>query len=123
MVQISSAESTRSIRPILAAPWGIALAPHNFGPLSNQLLVGTVTDGLIHAFDPDTGQLGGTLNLTNGSPFSVLGLWGLRFGLGNHQNGRRNHLFFSAGRSPVSTTDIVQLYGAGVFGVIKRALS
>jgi len=105
--------------PILAAPWGIALAPHNFGPLSNRLLVGNVDDGLIHAFNPDTGQLAGTLNLTNGSPFSVLGLWGLQFGLGNDLNGPRNHLFFSAGPSPVSSTDEVQEYGAGLFGVIK----
>jgi len=105
--------------PILAAPWGIALAPHNFGPLSNRLLVGNVDDGLIHAFKPDTGQLAGTLNLTNGSPFSVLGLWGLQFGLGDDQNGPRNHLFFSAGPSPVSSTDEVQEYGAGLLGVIK----
>ena len=107
--------------PILAAPWGIALAPRNFGPLSNQLLVGNVADGLIHAFDPDTGQLSGTLNLKDGSPFSVLGLWGVQFGLGSDQNGPRNHLFFSAGPSPVSPTDIVQSYGAGLFGVIKPA--
>ncbi|MBV8360824.1 MAG: TIGR03118 family protein [Deltaproteobacteria bacterium] len=105
--------------PVLFAPWGIALAPHNFGPLSNRLLVGNVGDGLIHAFDPDTGQLKGTLKLCNGAPISIPGLWGLQFGLGDRQNGPRNHLFFSAGPSPVSVTDAVQLYGAGIFGVIK----
>jgi uncharacterized protein (TIGR03118 family) len=105
--------------PILFSPWGIALAPKNFGALSNQLLVGNVGDGRIHAFDPDTGQLNGTLNLANGSPVSIPGLWGLQFGMGNRQNGPRNQLFFSAGPSPVSATDNVQLYGAGLFGVIK----
>ena len=105
--------------PVLSAPWGIALAPHNFGPLSNQLLVGNVGDGLIHAFDPDTSQLKGTLNSANGSPVSIPSLWGIQFGLGDSQNGPRNHLFFSAGPSPVSPTDFVQSYGAGLFGVIK----
>jgi hypothetical protein len=78
-----------------------------------------VDDGLINAFDPDSGQVGGTLNLTDGSRFSVPGLWGLQFGLGNPGNGPRNNLFFSSGPSPVSITDIVQQYGAGHFGVIK----
>lgn len=57
--------------PVLFAPWGVALAPKNFGPLSNQLLVGNVGDGRIHAFDPNTGRLNGTLNLGNGSPVSI----------------------------------------------------
>ena len=104
--------------PILATPWGIALAPSDFGPLSNKLLVGNVADGLINAFDPTTGQVVDTLNLTNGSRFSVPGLWGLQFGHGSSANGPTNNLFFSSGPSPVSVTDPVHQYGAGLFGVI-----
>lgn len=107
--------------PILGSPWGIALAPHDFGRLSDKLLVGNVANGLINAFDPRTGRFGGTLNLTDGSLFSVPGLWGLAFGLGNSANGPTNNLFFSSGPSPVSILDSVQEYGAGLFGVIKPA--
>jgi uncharacterized protein (TIGR03118 family) len=76
--------------PILASPWGIALAPDDFGRLSNRLLVGNVDDGLINAFDPDTGHYAGTLNLAGGNRFSVPGLWGLAFGMGNSANGPRS---------------------------------
>jgi hypothetical protein len=48
----------------------------------------------------------------------VPGLWGLQFGYGNALNGPRNYLFFSSGPSPVSITDQVHQYGAGLFGVI-----
>lgn len=105
--------------PILASPWGIVRAPHNFGPLSGKLLVGNVDDGLIHAFEPESGSLIDTLNLADGKPFAVPGLWGLAFGKGSPANGPINHLFFSAGPSPVNINDTVQQYGAGLFGVIK----
>jgi uncharacterized protein (TIGR03118 family) len=113
--------------PILASPWGIALAPDDFGPLSNKLLVGNVDDGLINAFDPVTGQYAGSLNLTGGGRFSIPGLWGLAFGNGNSANGPRNHLFFSSGPAPVKLTNpittpdwqgYIQQYAAGLFGVI-----
>jgi uncharacterized protein (TIGR03118 family) len=118
--------------PILSDPWAIALAPKNFGPLSNDLLVGNVFDGLINAFNITTSPAVnvGTLNLNGGGRFSIPGLWGIQFGLGNTNNGPTNNLFFSAGPSPVGTiysvanipfTDFVQLYGAGLFGVIKPA--
>lgn len=105
--------------PILASPWGMALAPDDFGPLSGKLLIGNVDDGLIHAFEPESGRLVGTLNLVDGKPFAIPGLWGLAFGRGNSANGPVNHLFFSAGPSPLNVSDIVQQYGAGLFGVIK----
>jgi len=106
--------------PVLASPWGIALAPRNFGPLGNLLLVGNVDDGLIHAFDPVTGTLCGTLNV-GGKPYALPGLWGLAFGLGSPANGPTNSLFFSAGPSTTSgnpPNDTYQ-YAAGLFGVIK----
>ena len=40
----------------LKAPWGVALAPKNFGPASNALLVGNVGDGRINAFNAKTGK-------------------------------------------------------------------
>lgn len=113
-------DSTAEAKPTLAGPWGIALAPKDFGPLSNKLLVGNVDDGLIHAFDPETGNLIGSLNLAGDTPFAVAGLWGLQFGNGNPANGKHNQLFFSAGPSPTPgnpPNDTFQ-YGAGLFGVI-----
>lgn len=122
----SNLSVSAAVSPILASPWGIALAPNDFGPLSNMLLVGNVDDGLINAFDPDTGRFVGPLNLRGGTRFSVPGLWGLAFGKGNPANGPRNHLFFSSGPSPVNGNPIttpdwqgyIQQYGAGLFGVI-----
>ncbi len=107
--------------PILCDPWGVVRAPAHFGRLSNKLLVGNVGDGLIHAFEPDTGQLIGTLNLADGTPFAVPGLWDLGFGSGLAPNGATNQLFFSAGPCPPSPSCPVQLYGDGLFGVITPA--
>ena len=39
----------------LNAPWGLALAPSNFGKYSGDLLVGNFGSGEITAFDPATG--------------------------------------------------------------------
>ena len=107
--------------PILASPFGMVLAPAHFGSLSNKLLVGNVDDGLIHAFEPDTGHLAGTLLLSDGTPFAVPGLWGLGFGSGIAPNGATNELFFSGGPCPPSPSCPVQLYGDGLFGVITPA--
>jgi hypothetical protein len=40
---------------VLNSPWGLALAPSNFGVFSNDLLVGNFGDGTINAFDITTG--------------------------------------------------------------------
>ncbi len=41
----------------LKAPWGVALAPEDFGPLSGALLVGNFGGtGRVLAFEPDTGK-------------------------------------------------------------------
>jgi uncharacterized protein (TIGR03118 family) len=81
---------------VLNSPWGLALAPADFGPLSNALLVGNFGDGLINAFDPTTGAPLGTLNGTDGMPIHIDGLWGLGFGNGMDA-GPTNTLFFAAG--------------------------
>jgi uncharacterized protein (TIGR03118 family) len=80
----------------LNAPWGIAMAPANFGPFSNALLVGNFGDGRINAFNPSTGAHLGTLSDANGAPIVIDGLWGIAFGNGINSQ-PANTLFFAAG--------------------------
>jgi uncharacterized protein (TIGR03118 family) len=80
----------------LNSPWGLAVAPADFGPFSDDLLVGNFGDGLINAFDPSTGTFFGTLKNSQGNPISIDGLWGLTFGNG-FTAGPTNTLFFTAG--------------------------
>src|SRR6266851_4920919 len=89
----------------LDSPWGLALAPADFGRFSNHLLVGNFGNGRIHAFDPAnlTGQgefqARGPLHSADGPPIAIDGLWALSFGKGaaNNANGPTNTLFFTAG--------------------------
>jgi uncharacterized protein (TIGR03118 family) len=81
---------------VLNSPWGLALAPGNFGEFSNDLLVGNFGDGTINVFDPSTGASLGTLDDASGNAIQILGLWGLLFGNGGN-GGAKNELFFSAG--------------------------
>jgi uncharacterized protein (TIGR03118 family) len=80
----------------LNAPWGMTLAPSNFGPFSNAVLIGNFGDGMIHAFDQSSGVFMGTLNTANGAAFVQPGLWGIAFGNGL-DNQPTNTLFFAAG--------------------------
>ncbi len=80
----------------LDSPWGIALAPANFGTFSNALLIGNFGDGWINAFDPVTGAPLGFLEDASHAPLVIDGLWGLAFGNG-FAAGRTNELFFTAG--------------------------
>ena len=80
----------------LNAPWGMAMAPADFGMFSNALLVGNFGDGTIHAFDPTTGNHLGALAKKNGNAISIEGLWGIAFGNGLNSQ-PTNTLFFSAG--------------------------
>jgi|HubBroStandDraft_5_1064220.scaffolds.fasta_scaffold00769_4 uncharacterized protein (TIGR03118 family) len=76
----------------LSSPWGVALAPSNFGPASNALLVGNLGDGFIHAYNPSTGAYLGQ------SAVSINGLWSLIFGGGSGaNNGQTNQLFITSG--------------------------
>jgi uncharacterized protein (TIGR03118 family) len=81
----------------LNQPWGLAMAPANFGTFSNDLLVGNVKDGMINAFNPNTGAFVGWLSYTDGKPITIPGLWALQFGRGSVNNGMTNQLFFTAG--------------------------
>jgi uncharacterized protein (TIGR03118 family) len=93
----------------LNAPWGLAMAPSNFGAFSNDLLVGNFGDGKIHAFNPTTGVEVGTLADTHGNDLMIDGLWALQFGNGGN-GGLANSLYFTAG--PDGETH-------GVFGRIQ----
>jgi uncharacterized protein (TIGR03118 family) len=80
----------------LNSPWGMAVAPGNFGAFSHALLVGNFGDGRINAFDLGTGAFLGQLRKPSGQPLSIEGLWGLHFGNGG-SGGAANLLFFTAG--------------------------
>jgi len=80
----------------LNAPWGMALAPDDFGRFGGALLVGNFGDGRINAYDPDTGRHLGELSRSNGEPIEIEGLWGIAFGNGINEQ-PTDTLFFAAG--------------------------
>jgi uncharacterized protein (TIGR03118 family) len=88
-------------RGLLNAPWGLALAPADFGRFSNDVIVGNFGDGKLlafawngHQWHPDGMLLG-----TDDEPIVVDGLWAIAFGGGTNlvNNGPANTLFFTAG--------------------------
>jgi len=78
------------------APWGFALAPSNYGPYSDMLLVGNFGDGSILALDMESMEPEGYVLDTDGRPVSIDGLWDLAFGNGASL-GRSDSLYFTAG--------------------------
>jgi uncharacterized protein (TIGR03118 family) len=95
----------------LQSPWGVALAPDDFGQFSNAILIGNVDDGHINAFDRHTHQFLGQLADANGNLLiGTNGLWGLLFGRGDRDEDKTNKLFFAAGANG---------YNDGLFGVIS----
>jgi uncharacterized protein (TIGR03118 family) len=93
----------------LHSPWGLAMAPADFGPFSNTLLVANnVPDGRINAFDPKSGAFLGTLRDATGQPIVINQVWALQFGNGGN-GGQPNQLFFTAGPNN---------YANGLFGMI-----
>jgi uncharacterized protein (TIGR03118 family) len=96
----------------LNSPWGIALAPSNFGQFSGDLLIGNFGDGTINAFNPTTGAFLGTLDDASGNPIVIQGLWGLLFGNGG-SGGATDELFFSAG---IPGDDMIEDHG--LFGTL-----
>ena len=68
----------------LNAPWGVALAPLDFGRFSHDLLIGqfagggdTQSSGFIAAYDLATGQFDGLLQDASGKPLAINGIWTL----------------------------------------------
>ncbi|HZU21709.1 MAG TPA: TIGR03118 family protein [Terriglobales bacterium] len=82
--------------PWLNAPWGVALAPANFGFFSNHLLIGNAGSGQIAVYDADSGRFDGLLRDANGHALQNDRLWALRFGNGAAA-GPTNWLYFTAG--------------------------
>jgi uncharacterized protein (TIGR03118 family) len=80
----------------LSSPWGLAIAPANFGRYGADVLIGNFNDGnriaYISAFDPVTGEFRGRLT-EDGKVIVLPGLWALHFGEGD----RAAWLFFTAG--------------------------
>ncbi len=80
----------------LNAPWGVTLAPADFGEFSHAVIVGNFGDGTIVAFNPVSGEFLGNMLTPGGATLAIDGLWGLGFGNGG-ASGPGNALFFSAG--------------------------
>jgi uncharacterized protein (TIGR03118 family) len=94
----------------LNSPWGMAIAPSEFGPFGSALLVGNFTDGKINAFNATTGAPLGTLNDTNGNPIAIPGLWSLNFG-GGADSEDSGTLYITAGIGGGPNNDPVQSHG------------
>jgi uncharacterized protein (TIGR03118 family) len=98
---------------LLNQPWGLAVAPGDFGTLSGALLVtNNTSNGNIIGYNLKTGKLVGIAQDTSGKNIKINGLWGIEFGGGSQNNGAKNQLFFTAGPN--------DFYGYfGVVGVAK----
>jgi len=71
----------------LNAPWGVALAPLDFGRFSHDLLIGqfagggdTQSSGFIAAYDLASGNFDGLLEDASGKPLAINGIWSLSAG-------------------------------------------
>jgi uncharacterized protein (TIGR03118 family) len=96
----------------LNSPWGLAMAPANFGAFSGCLLVGNFGDGLINAYCVGANgrfQPGGRLRQGGGHEIHIDGLWGIGFGNGAG-SGPTNVLYYAAGPDDESN---------GAFGKIE----
>ena len=113
---------------VLNAPWGVAIAPANFGKFAGMLLVGNFGDGRINVFDPTSGASMGPLMDVDGNPIAISGLWALVAGNGGN-GGDASAIYFSAGTggqlhgvlgsiqaAPAITTSSVVNAGSGVAG-------
>jgi uncharacterized protein (TIGR03118 family) len=77
----------------LNAPWGLAIAPDNFGPFAGDLLVGNFGDGRISAYRGS--HFKGLLRDAHNRPMAIDGLWALLPGTAT--TGGAGSLWFSAG--------------------------
>jgi uncharacterized protein (TIGR03118 family) len=83
----------------LNAPWGLAMAPSNFGAYSGDLLVGNFGNGRISAYQPKAGNAWaykGQVRTASGAPIAIDGLWAIAFGNGAAA-GPTTNLYFLAG--------------------------
>lgn len=98
----------------LNAPWGVALAPGDFGPFSHRLLIGNFGDGTVAAFNALTGEFEGKMLDSSGSALSIDGLWAISFAGDPTKNGSPTDLYFTSG--PNDEND-------GVFGKLSATAS
>jgi uncharacterized protein (TIGR03118 family) len=107
----------------LNAPWGVALAPLDFGRFSHDLLVAqfagggtTESSGNIAAYDLATGKFDGLLEDASGKPIAINGIWaispsnGVSTGSNDPAGAPSAELYFTAG--PNQGT-------GGLFGYLK----
>jgi uncharacterized protein (TIGR03118 family) len=94
----------------LAAPWGVTVAPANFGKFGGDLLIGNFSffNSEINAFNPTTDAFEGMIPINPGALNAPGGLWSLKFG-GGGMDGSPNTLYF---------TDGINNEHAGLFGAI-----
>jgi uncharacterized protein (TIGR03118 family) len=86
----------------LNAPWGVALAPQDYGEFSHLLLVANHGSGQIAAFDSFTGEFAGFMLDPKGNVIRIDGLWALVFSDGGIADfttvmGPYNACYFTAG--------------------------
>jgi uncharacterized protein (TIGR03118 family) len=108
---VARVASAGSPKAPLNAPWGLAMAPSNFGAYSGDLLVGNFGNGRINAYlQQPTGKwvYKGQIRSASGAPVVLDGLWAIAFGNGASA-GPTNNLYFAAG--PTGQTH-------GLFGFI-----
>lgn len=92
--------------PWLDAPWGVALAPQDFGTFSHDLLIANRGSGTIAAFNATTGQFLGLMEDSDNNTIAIPGLWAIETG-NNSTAGSSLSLFFAAG---------INGYADGLFG-------
>jgi uncharacterized protein (TIGR03118 family) len=83
--------------PVLNSPWGVAIAPANWGAFGGAVLVGNFGDGKILAYNATNGNYLGMLKDAAGNPIAISGLWAIAFGNGGN-GGDLNTLYFLAGQ-------------------------
>jgi uncharacterized protein (TIGR03118 family) len=84
----------------LNAPWGLALAPADFGSFGGDLLVGNFGDGRISAYTQrgTSWLFKGQVRRADRTPITIDGLWAIAFGNGSAA-GPTNTLYFASGPS------------------------
>jgi uncharacterized protein (TIGR03118 family) len=123
-------ESSSFVGDQLASPWGLALAPSNWGKFGGDLLVGNFSfgDSVIDALNPTTFAVEGTIAINDGGQ-SPGGLWSLAFGGGGNDgnpdtlfitdglNGEKDGLLASMTAVPEPSTWAMTLLGFGGLAV------
>jgi uncharacterized protein (TIGR03118 family) len=114
-------------RPLNQA-WGVVLAPSNFGPLSNTLLISNNSiPGTINGFNPTTGEFVGTIRDQHERPISFNQAWAVAFGSGNvnattgaSDNGAANELFVTVGPGNAGQPENAGIFASIVFNPINN---